>query len=126
MDEEKARLPNELGLTEGQIQVLYTRGLINHATWTNAIRAFRGENTTHIGQHAIDTCKLMIDALVEVAINAACKVIQDRLGVKTGDVAAATLSDGTIERELVRYVHAELEMCAASPDTPADDTPEAA
>jgi hypothetical protein len=105
-------------LTEGQIQILYTRGLINHATWTNAMRSFRGETTTHLGQHAIDTCKLMIDALVEEAVNAACKMIQDRLGVKTGDVAAAVLSDGAIERELVRYVHAELEMCAASPDTP--------
>ncbi len=94
-------------LTEAQARVLYTRGIIDHATWSSVLRAFRGD-PSHLGQHALTTCEVAIEALVETAINAACKVIQDRLGVKTGDLAAATLSDGTIERELTRYVHAEL------------------
>lgn len=95
-------------LTQAQVQVLYTRGLINHATWTNALRTFHGESTTHLGQHALQTCEAAIDALAERAVNAACAAIQERLGVKTGDLAATFLSDGTIERELTRYVHAEL------------------
>lgn len=103
-------------LTEAQVHVLYTRGIINHATWTNVLRAFRGESTTHLGQHALATCEVAIEALIERAIDAACAVIQDRLGVKTGDLAAATLSDGTIERELTRYVHAELEMAGSLGD----------
>lgn len=41
--------------------------------------------------------------------NAACKTIQDRLVVTTGDLAATVLSGGTIEGELGRYVRAELE-----------------
>ena len=95
-------------LTQAKIQILYTRGLIDHATWTNALRTFHGESTTHLGPHALQTCEVAIEALVERAIDAACAAIQDRLGVKTGDLAATILSDGTIERELTRYVHAEL------------------
>jgi hypothetical protein len=96
-------------LTQAQIQVLYTRGVIDRVTWTNALRSFHGDHG-HVGQHAIKTCEVAIEALIERAVDAACAVIQDKLGVKTGDLAAATLSDGTIERELTRYVHAELEM----------------
>jgi broad specificity phosphatase PhoE len=55
------------------------------------------------------TSDAVIDALAEEAANAACKLIQDRLGVTTGDLAAAVLSDGTIERELARYIRAELD-----------------
>ena len=95
-------------LTQAQIQVLYTRGIIDHATWTNALRSFHGESNTHLGQHAIQTCAVAIEALVERAVDAACAAIQERLGVKTGDLAGTVLSDGTIERELTRYVHAEL------------------
>ena len=104
-------------LTQAQIHVLYTRGMIDHATWTNALRALRGESTTHLGQHAIQTCEVAIEALVERAIDAACAVIQEKFGVKTGDLAATILSDGTIERELTRYVHAEL-AAAGSGDAP--------
>jgi hypothetical protein len=75
-----------------------------------------------VGQHAIQTCEVAIEALVERAVDAACAVIQDKLGVKTGDLAAAVLSDGTIERELTRYVHAELTAAgsAASDSTSRD------
>ena len=97
-------------LIHAKIQVLYTRGIIDHATWTNALRAFRGESTTHLGKHAIRTCEVAIEALVERAVDAACTVIQERLGVKTGDLAATILSDGTIECELTRYVYAALAM----------------
>lgn len=97
-----------LKLTEAQVHVLYTRGIINHATWANTLRAFRGDPSS-LCQHSLRICEVAIEALVERAIDAACAVIQDKLGVKTGDLAAATLSDGTIERELIRYVHAELE-----------------
>lgn len=99
-------------LTQSQIQVLYTRGLIDSATWSNALRSFRGDHG-HVGQHAIQTCKVAIEALVERAVDAACAVIQERLAVKTGDLAATILSDGTIERELTRYVHAELELAGS-------------
>lgn len=102
-------------LTEAQVSVLYTRGIIDPTTWTNVLRAVRGD--PHLGPHAQRTCEVAIEALVEEAINAACKAIQDRLGVKTGDLAAATLSDGTIERELTRYVHAELAMVDDSDDS---------
>lgn len=97
----------KIELTQSSINVLYTRGLIDRATQNNALRSFRGDHG-HVGQHAIQTCEVAIESLVERAIDAACAVIQDRLGVKTGDLAAAVLSDGTIERELTRYVHAEL------------------
>ena len=100
-------------LPRGAVNTLYTRGIIDHATWTNALRAFRGESTTHLGQHAIRACEVAIEALVERAVDAACTVIQERLGVKTGDLAAAILSDGTIERELTRYVHAELALAGS-------------
>jgi hypothetical protein len=100
-------------LTQAQIQVLYTRGIIDHATWTNALRSFRGESTTHLGQHAIQTCEVAIESLVERAVDAACTSIQERLGVKAGDLAATILSDGTIERELTCYVHAELAMAGS-------------
>jgi hypothetical protein len=50
-----------------------------------------------------------INALAEEAANAACKLIQDRLGVSTGDLAAMALSDGAIERELARYIRAEMD-----------------
>ena len=96
---------NPTPLTEAQINVLFTRGIIDRATWNNALRSFRADLT----QHAIKTCEIAIEALVERAIDAACAVIQDQLGVKTGDLAAVVLSDGTIERELTRYVRAELE-----------------
>lgn len=107
---------SEGALSEAQICKLYTRGLINHATWANALRASRGDPR---GQHAVRTCEVAVEELVERAIDAACATIQEKLGVKTGDRAAAVLSDGTLERELTRYVHAELAAVAAgSGETP--------
>lgn len=112
-------------LTEAQAAVLYTRGLINHATWTNVLRGFRGEAQSHLGDHALRTCEVAIEALVERAVDAACAVIQEKLGVKTGDLAAQILSDGTIERELTSYVHAELEaMAHSNSDEPGIDVPQ--
>ena len=102
-------------LTEPQVHVLYTRGIIDRTTWNNALRSFRGDHG-HVGQHALRTCTVAIEALVERAVDAACAVIQDKLGVRTGDLAAAVLSDGAIERELTRYVHAELEMACSAGD----------
>jgi hypothetical protein len=106
-------------LTESQIKALYTRGVIDRATWNNALRAFRGDHGP-AAQHAIQTCAVAIEALVERAVDAACAVIQEKLGVATGDLAAAVLSDGTIERELTRYVHTELTQISseASQETP--------
>jgi len=111
-DEEKHR-----ALSEAQVHTLYARGVIDQATCNNALRSFRGDHG-HVGQHAIRTCEVAIEALVERAVDAACAVIQDRLGVKTGDRAASTLSDGAIERELTRYVHAELS--GALPSAPGE------
>ena len=102
-------------LTQGQINALYTRGLIDRTTWNNALRALRGING-YTGMNALKTCEVAIEALVERAVDAACAVIQDKLAVKPGDRGAATLSDGTIERELTRYVHAELSMAAEAAD----------
>jgi hypothetical protein len=114
-------------LTQGQINVLYTRGLIDRVTWNNALRALRGINW-YVGSNALKTCEVAIEALVERAVDAACATIQDKLGVPTGDLAAATLADGTIERELTRYVHAELAMAAEAADEalPSGETGEAA
>jgi hypothetical protein len=58
----------------------------------------------------MQTCEVAIEALIERAVDAACAVIQEKLGVPTGDLAATILSDGAIERELTRYVYAELEQ----------------
>lgn len=104
---------DKLVLAEAQINVLYTRGVVDRPTWNSALRSFRGDRG-HAAQQAIRTCEVAIEALVERAVDAACAVIQDRLGVKTGDLAAAVLSDGTIERELTRYVHAELVQLGGS------------
>ena len=98
-------------LTEAQIHALCARGIINQATCNNALRSFHGDNG-HVGEHAIRICEVAIEALVERAVDAACAVIQDKLGVKSGDLAATILDDGTLERELTRYVHAELEAAA--------------
>lgn len=100
-------------LTEAQVNVLYTRGIIDKATWAGALRAFRGAPGP-IAEHSIGTCEVAIEALVERAVDAACAVIQEKLGVKTGDLAAQVLSDGTIERELTRYVRAELDAAGTS------------
>ena len=102
-------------LTQAQIQVLYTRGMIDQPTWSRALRALRGD-PSHESKHAIQTCEVAIEALVARAVDAACAVIQEKLGVKTGDLAATVLSDGTIERELTRYVHAELAMAGSGGD----------
>jgi hypothetical protein len=112
----------KIELTQASINVLYTRGLINRATWNNALRSFRGDHG-HVGQHATRTCEVAIEALIERAIDAACAVIQDKIGVKMGDLAAATLSDGTIERELTRYVHAELTMVGSEPGSEPGSAP---
>jgi hypothetical protein len=108
----------KIELTQASINALYTRGLINRKTWDNALRSFRGDPNP-AGPQAIQACEVAIEALVERAIDAACATIQHRLGVKTGDLAAATLSDGTIERELTRYVHAEL-VADSAPDSAPD------
>lgn len=97
----------KLSLDAGQVDALFARGLIDEATRNNALRSFRGDHG-HVGQHAIQTCEVAIEALVERAVDACCATIQDRLSVSSGALAAAVLSDGTIERELTRYVHAEL------------------
>lgn len=112
-----------LALSEAKVRALYTRGIIDRSTWALVLRAFRGLSSP-MTEHALHTCELAIEVMVEDAINAACKSIQDRLAVKTGDLAAATLSDGTIERELTRYVHAELEMAgSAGEDEPPKEEP---
>lgn len=108
-------------LTRAQIRVLFTRGLIDRGTLHNALRSFHGDHG-HVGQKAIQTCEIAIEALVERAVDAACAVVQEKLGVKTGDLAATVLSDGAIERELTRYVHAEL----AQADVPDDGGKDAA
>ncbi len=100
-------------LTQGQVNVLFTRGLIDRTTWHGALRALR-DAPDPACQQAFKTCEVAIEALVERAVDAACAVIQEKLGVSTGDLAAATLSDGTIERELTRYVYTELAMAAES------------
>lgn len=100
---------DEVPLTEAQVRTLYKRGIIDRSTWALVLRAFRGDPSP-MTQHALQTCEVAIESIVERAVDAACAAIQDRLGVKTGDLAAATLSDGTIERELTRYVLAELEL----------------
>lgn len=102
-------------LTETQIHALFNAQLISHATWCNALRQLRGEAESHLGPQALRTCEAEIASLAERAINAACKLIQDRLGVTTGDLAAATLSDGTMERELERYILAELDSVVSGP-----------
>lgn len=102
-------------LTEAQVRTLFTRGLVDRATFHNALRSFRGDHG-HVGQHALQTCEVAIEALVERAVDAACAAIQDRLAVKNGDLAAVVLSDGTIERELTRYVRAELANAASDGD----------
>ena len=107
--------PPEAPLTQAQIQVLYTRGLIDRTAWTSALLALRGSRHTE-GQRALQTCEIAIEALVERAVDAACAAIQERLGIKTGDLAATVLSDGTIERELTRYVLAELTMAGEDND----------
>lgn len=100
-------------LTEAQIAVLYQHGLIENTTCYAASRALRGDLSIS-GRSALRMCEVAIEALVERAIDAACAVIQDKLGVQTGDLAAAVLSGGVIERELTRYVHAELEAQTTS------------
>lgn len=105
MSTEKTEKPTSL--SEAQVNALYTRGIIGRGTWSLVLRMFRGDPNP-AGPYALRTCEVAIESLVERAVDAACAVIQDKLGVKTGDLAAAVLSDGTIERELTRYVHAEL------------------
>ena len=100
-------------LTEAQVKVLFTRGIIDRATWNNALRSFRGDRGP-AAQQARRTCEVAIEVIVERAVNAACAAIQARLGVKTGDLAAVVLSNGIIERELTRYVHAELSAADAA------------
>ena len=117
-------MTQDTSLTEAQIKTLFTRGVIDRATLNNALRSFRGDHG-HTGQHAIQTCAVAIEALVERALDAACAVIQEKLGVATGDLAAIVLSDGTIERELTRYVHAEL-AAADVPDEASDPADEGA
>lgn len=112
-------MTKEAPLTQAQIRVLCMRGLIDRATLHNALRSFHGDHG-HVGQKAIQTCEVAIEALVERAVDAACAVIQEKLGVSTGDLAATVLSDGAIERELTRYVHAELAH-ADAPDAPDAD-----
>ena len=95
-------------LTEAQIQVLYTRGMINHATWTNALHAFHGDSTAPLGQEALKTCELAIEALVTQAVDAVCVAIQDKLGIRGRDGGAEmnpVLSDA-----VRNYVYAKLEI----------------
>ncbi len=103
-------------LTENQIHALHTRNLINHATWCNALYSLRNDDGhfASLSAHALQTCALAVEQLVESAVNAACKVIQDRLGATTGDLAATVLSGGAIEGLLTAYVLAELEEAAVS------------
>lgn len=49
-----------------------------------------------------------IDNLAENALNAACLVIQDALGVTSGDLAGHFFSDGEVKDKLMDYIRSEL------------------
>lgn len=47
------------------------------------------------------------DELAEDALNAAAKLIQERLGVDSGDVAAHFFSNGVVRYHLAMYIETE-------------------
>lgn len=49
-----------------------------------------------------------IEALASDALNAACLLIQQRLGVKTGDLAGIIFSDDVVLLRFEAYIEAEL------------------
>ena len=49
-----------------------------------------------------------IDNLAENALNAACLVIQDALGVTSGDLAGQFFSDGEVKDKFMDYIRSEL------------------
>ena len=49
-----------------------------------------------------------IDDLAEDALNAACLVIQEKLGVTTGDLASVFFSDDIVRDQLINYINSEL------------------
>lgn len=56
-----------------------------------------------------------ISTLATEALDAACRHIQDALGVTTGDLAALVMSDGEIEEKLEVYIRSELDAIAQDP-----------
>lgn len=52
----------------------------------------------------------MIDSLAEDALNAAIRLIQERLAITSGDVAGVVFSDGAVHRALVGYIRTELHL----------------
>ncbi len=64
-------------------------------------------------RHGMDRNALLVQRLVDQAINAACKTIQDELGLATGDVADQFFSGdqgALISGVLARYVLVELTL----------------
>ncbi len=51
-----------------------------------------------------------IEDLANAALDAACLVIQDRVGVKTGDLASRYFSDDVALDELKDYIRSELNI----------------
>ena len=49
-----------------------------------------------------------INALAEDALNAAALLIQEQLGVPTGDLAAMFFSDGIAQKNLAAYIRSEI------------------
>lgn len=47
-------------------------------------------------------------ALAHEALDAAARLIQDRLGVKAGDLAGIVFSDGIVLNGLQRYIESEI------------------
>lgn len=57
-----------------------------------------------------------IDDLAEEALNAACLAIQERLGVESGDLAAAFFSDDITRDNLKDYIRQEIERAGLAAD----------
>jgi hypothetical protein len=57
---------------------------------------------------------LDVECMVDDALNAAVALIQKRLGVQTGDVAAHVFSDGAVADALRNYVDTEIAMMGES------------
>jgi len=54
--------------------------------------------------------KINVKELAEEALNAACKLMQDRLGVTDGGFASAFFSDDQVQDVFVEYINAEVEL----------------
>jgi len=49
-----------------------------------------------------------IDALADAALDAAALLIQEQLGVPTGDLAAMFFCDGIAQKNLAAYIRSEI------------------